>query len=56
MVELNAYFFIGAGARVRAGKKKYPEPVKNGPALQHRSFVAFYARKIGLTLKRNNNR
>ena len=56
MVELNAYFFIGAGARVRAGKKKYPEPIKNGPAVQRRSLVAFYARKIGLTPKRNNSR
>ena len=32
---LKAYFFIGAGAGVGAGEKKYSEPVKNGPAPQH---------------------
>ena len=34
---LKAFFFIGAGAGVGAGEKKYleTEPVKNGPAPQH---------------------
>ena len=40
MVESLPVVFMGAGAGVGAGKKKYLEPVKDGPAPQHCTQLA----------------